>query len=103
MTPGDQYEHMEDERLIEMVRSHLVRTGLIAERDVLAASVRRLADAYPVLEKGVEDKRREIFSYLRGFANLKAIGRSGTFRYLHIHHLLPEAARAVAELRLQGK
>jgi protoporphyrinogen oxidase len=101
--PGDQYENMEDGRLIEMVRSHLVKTGLIVERDVLAASVRRLADAYPVLEKDVEGKRREIFSYLRRFSNLKAIGRSGTFRYLHIHHLLPEAARAVAELRLQGK
>jgi len=100
---GDQYEHMEDERLIEMVRSQLVRIGLIAECEVIAAGVRRLADAYPVLEKGVEKKRHEIFLYLSGFENLKTIGRCGTFRYLHIHHLLPEAARAVAELRLREK
>jgi protoporphyrinogen oxidase len=102
-SPGDQYENMEDGRLIEMVRSHLAGAGLIAERDVLAAGVRRLADAYPVLEKGVENKRREIFSYLSGFSNLKAIGRNGTFRYLHIHHLLSESARAVAGFRFPEK
>jgi protoporphyrinogen oxidase len=102
-SPGDQFEYMEAERMIEIVRSRLVGIGLIAERDAIGAVVRRLADAYPVLEKGVENRRREIFSYLAGFANLKTIGRCGTFRYLHIHHLLPEAARAIAELRLQEK
>jgi protoporphyrinogen oxidase len=100
---GDSYENMEDGRLIEMVRSHLVRIGLIAEQEVMAAGVRRLADAYPVLAKGVENKRREIFSYLDGFANLRTVGRNGTFRYLHIHHLLPESAWAVAELQLLEK
>jgi protoporphyrinogen oxidase len=94
---------MEDERLSGIVRSHLVRTGLIAEQDVISAGVRRLADAYPVLEIGVENRRREIYSYLNGFANLKTIGRCGTFRYLHIHHLLPESARAVMELQLGEK
>jgi protoporphyrinogen oxidase len=98
-SPGDQFEYMEDERLSEIVRSHLVRSGLIAERDVTAAGVRRLADAYPVLEKGVENRRREIFSYLGRFANLRAIGRSGTFSYLHIHDLLPQSTRAVKELQ----
>jgi protoporphyrinogen oxidase len=101
--PGDQYEQMEDEHLLKTIRSHLVRIGLIAERDVIAAGVRRLADAYPVLQKGVEKKRREIFSYLSGFSNLRTIGRNGTFRYLHIHHLLPQSARAVAELQLWQK
>lgn len=98
-SPGDRFEYMEDERLSEIVRSHLVRTGLIAERDVIATGVRRLADAYPVLEIGVENRRREIFSYLAGFANLKTIGRCGTFRYLHIHDLLPQSTRAVKEIQ----
>jgi protoporphyrinogen oxidase len=98
-SPGDPYECMDDERLSAMVRSHLVRSGLIAERDVIASSVRRLADAYPVLEKGVEEKRRVIFSYLGRFANLRAIGRCGTFSYLHIHQLLPRSAQAVKELQ----
>jgi protoporphyrinogen oxidase len=100
---GDQFECMEDERLIEMVRSLLAGAGLITEHEVLGASVHRLADAYPVLEKGVENKRRQIFSYLRSFSNLKTIGRNGTFRYRHLHHLLPESARAVTELRLREK
>jgi protoporphyrinogen oxidase len=98
-SPGDQFEYMEDEGLSEIVRSHLVRSGLIAARDVMAFGVRRLADAYPVLEKGVEEKRREIFSYLGRFANLRAIGRSGTFSYLHIHDLLPQSTRAVKEIQ----
>jgi len=98
---GEAYERMTDERLIETVRSSLVDAGLIEDRDILDACVRRLADAYPLLEKGVEGKRREISSYLGKFSNLKVIGRNGTFRYLHIHDLLPEAARAVRELRLE--
>jgi protoporphyrinogen oxidase len=98
---GEALERMADERLIETARSALVEAGLIREREVDDACVRRLADAYPLLEKGVEDKRRKIFSYLDNFSNLKIIGRNGTFRYLHIHDLLPEAARAVKELRLE--
>ena len=98
---GDPYERMADEPLIELVRGHLSGAGLIAERDVVGAAVRRLADAYPVLEMGVENRRRDIFSYLDGFSNLKVIGRNGMFRYLHIHDLLPAAALAVKELRLE--
>jgi protoporphyrinogen oxidase len=97
--PGDCYERMDDDTLIERVRCQLAGTGLIAERDVMAAVVRRLDDAYPVLEIGVDGKRREIFSYLGRFANLRVIGRNGTFSYLHIHQLLPRSARAVEELQ----
>jgi protoporphyrinogen oxidase len=97
--PDDRYENMADETLIDRVRSQLAGAGLIAERDVMAAAVRRLDAAYPVLEKGVEERRREIFSYLGRFANLRTIGRSGTFSYLHIHQLLPQSARAVKELQ----
>jgi protoporphyrinogen oxidase len=95
---GDAYEPMADEKLIALAASHLTRAALLPEKGVRGAVVRRLADAYPVLEKGVEDRRREIVSYLRGFANLKVIGRCGAFRYRHIHDLLPEAAQAVCEL-----
>lgn len=98
--PGEPFANMDDGPLLAGVRSHLAGSGLIADRDILAATVRRLDDAYPVLEKGVENKRQEIFSYLNGFANLKIIGRNGTFRYLHIHQLLPQSARAVSELSL---
>ena len=98
---GDAIGSMADKKLIALARSHLTRVGLFAEKDVLAAGVHRLADAYPVLTREAEGQRREIFAYLNGLANLKTAGRSGTFRYLHIHDLLPEAARAVAELRLQ--
>lgn len=96
--PGDALARMADERLIETARSSLVAAGLIEDRDVLDACVRRLEDAYPVLEKGVEARRRKIFSCLGEFANLKVTGRNGSFHYLHIHNLLPEAARAVSEL-----
>lgn len=95
---GDAYESMADEKLIALAAAHLTRAALLPEKDVRGAVVRRLADAYPVLEKGVEDRRREIFAYLHGFANLKVIGRCGAFRYRHIHDLLPEAAQAVCEL-----
>jgi protoporphyrinogen oxidase len=95
---GDACESMADARLIDLAASHLTRAGLLTVKDVRGAVVRRLADAYPVLEKGIEDRRREIFAYLRRFVNLKVIGRCGTFRYRHIHDLLPEAAQAVREL-----
>ena len=100
---GDPVENMADARLIEMVKGDLIKAGLIAAPDLLGASVRRLADAYPVLETGTESRRLEVFSFLREFTNLKTIGRCGTFRYLHIHNLLPEAALAVKDLGLLEK
>ncbi|MBN2345876.1 MAG: FAD-dependent oxidoreductase [Candidatus Aminicenantes bacterium] len=95
---GSGIESLAEERLVETVRSTLAGIGLITGNEVLGGCVRRLDDAYPVLDRGVEDRRREVFSYLGRFANLRCIGRNGTFRYLHIHHLLPDAARAVGEL-----
>ncbi len=96
---GEPFERMADDRLVDMVIARLADAGLMAKRDVLGACVRRLADAYPVLEKGVEDRRRVVMAYLGRFANLKASGRNGTFRYLHIHNLLADAGRVVSELR----
>ena len=101
-SPGDALESMTDERLVEMARSRLAGCGLIEEREVQDVCVRRLDDAYPVLEKNVADRRRAIFSYLDGFRNLKTVGRCGTFRYLHLHDLLPGSARAIGELWTRG-
>ena len=100
--PGEPLGELADDRLVDSTVRHLADAGLIVAGQVRDACVRRLADAYPVLEKGVEDRRRAIMAYLSGFANLRVVGRCGTFRYRHIHHLLPEAGQAVASLRLQG-
>jgi protoporphyrinogen oxidase len=96
---GEPVAAMADGTLLDLVAGHLGQAGLIRSRDVRDGCVRRLADAYPVLEKGVEERRRRVCEFLGGFANLALGGRNGTFRYLHVHHLLAQAGPLLARLR----
>jgi protoporphyrinogen oxidase len=77
-----------DSRLIESVRSHLARTGLIREEDVLGGSVVRMEYAYPVIERETEEKTEEVFRFLERFENLKCSGRGALFEYIHIHDIM---------------
>ncbi len=91
-----------DGRLIDEVRGHLVRLGLIREPDVLGGTVARLEYAYPVIERGTEEKTRRIFGYLDGLENLRSSGRVALFEYIHIHDIMrigQETAEAMALVR----
>jgi len=77
-----------DSQLIAAARSHLVRIGLVKEADILDGVVTRMEYAYPVIEKGTEERKKRIFGFLQGFENLKSSGRGALFEYIHIHDIM---------------
>lgn len=84
----DEYWKMSDEKLIQLVRSKLIKTGLIQEEKIIDATVNRMPDAYPVLKMGFEKKIQQIFNYLNTFKNLRISGRNGKFLYTHVHDMM---------------
>lgn len=84
----DKFWDTEDDLLIPMIRSHLVKIGWIKDTDILGTSVKRLDFAYPVLELDHMDKVEKIHAWLQGFDNLKISGRNGRFVYAWIHDMM---------------
>lgn len=84
---GGDYWTMEEPALERVLRQSLEATGMLREGDVLAFRSRRVPFAYPVLEVGFERKASALLTYLRRFENLRILGRSGLFRYTHIHDM----------------
>jgi protoporphyrinogen oxidase len=84
----DRFWTMKDEKLIQMVRSQLIDTGLIQEDKILDAVVVRMNNAYPILELGFEERIQGIFNFLKNFENLRISGRNGKFLYTHVHDMM---------------
>ncbi|MEW6107767.1 MAG: FAD-dependent oxidoreductase [Nitrospirota bacterium] len=96
-----QYENgvwnTEDEELIRLVSSKLIRTGLIRESEIIDALALRIPYAYPVLELGFEENIVKIAEFLGGFKNLKLTGRNGRFIYSHIHDMMKMGKEIIEE------
>ncbi len=73
------------EVIIDKVKNELLFTNLINENDIIGSSVHRVPFAYPVLKKDYKSKSEALTEYLSQFKNLSMAGRSGLFRYTHIH------------------
>lgn len=80
--------NMKEEELLELVSSYFIRLNWFRKEDVFDSRVIRLEFAYPVLEKGCEEKVQKIFSFLEKFNNLKISGRNGKFLYTHVHDMM---------------
>ncbi len=70
-----------DGEALAIVRDQLVATGWFGAEEVIGGAVRRLHNAYPVLEIGIDDAMAEVERFLAGFDNLHLVGRGGTFTY----------------------
>ena len=82
---GDAAHGRGDAETVASVRGELVRIGWIHERDVIDATVRRVPEAYPVLELGSEAIVERLALELGRFRNLWLSGRNGRFAYTHLH------------------
>lgn len=87
-----------NDEVLTIVRNQLVTTGWFDEGQVIGGVVRRLHNAYPVLEIGIDHAMAEIKGYLGRFENLHLVGRGGTFTYGWIHNMIRDGRRAVAEI-----
>jgi protoporphyrinogen oxidase len=94
----DEIWQAKDDDLIEQITTQLQTIGWIKRSDLLGGAVLRLSHAYPVLEAGSEVRIEKLLGYLRGFANLRVIGRNGRFVYKHVHDMLRFGHDAIEEL-----
>jgi len=88
---------LSDEKLIAEVRSKLCEVCKIKSEEVIGTLAIRIPHAYPILEKGFEEKVQQIFRFLEPFTNLKLAGRNGKFTYTSIHNMMRFGKEAVEE------
>lgn len=94
---GDKSWSLEDDRLIQLVRSKLIRIGWIKEEEIIDALVSRINHAYPILGIGLEEKIQRINTFLKRFSNLKLSGRNGRFIYAWIHNMIKLGKEIIEE------
>lgn len=98
---GDRSWTEKDDKLIRVVRSQLIDTGLIEEDKILDAVVVRMNNAYPILELGFEEKVQGIFTFIKDFENLRISGRNGKFLYTHVHDMMQFGKEIIDEYPFQ--
>lgn len=84
----DRFPRLENDKLIQVMRSQLIQIGGIKEEEIIDAVVSRINYGYPILEIGAEEKIQTINIFLKGFCNLNLSGRSGKFMYSWIHDMM---------------
>ena len=89
----------DDEVLIERVCGSLVAKSLLRREDVKSACTVRMANAYPILEVGFEEKAGRLIGFLESFENLYLAGRSALFEYTHLHQIFASAEQLVTRIR----
>ena len=92
---GDDNWNADESTIVKKVISQLISTGLINEREITGHYVHRIMNAYPVLEKNVQEKLAPAQEYFTRFENMHHSGRSGLFAYTHIHDMFTEGKRIV--------
>jgi protoporphyrinogen oxidase len=83
-----------DEPLVARLLPHLAIPGAGTPR-VIGAAVHRVSHAYPILERGIENRVSVLLDYCARFSNLRLAGRNAVFRYAHIHDVFRAGREAV--------
>lgn len=83
------------QQVIKSIQSHLLELRLFTSEQVIQAFQMKLPNAYPVLQKGVEDNLEVINNYLAGFNNLTMLGRNGLFAYTHLHDMIRNGRQVI--------
>ena len=90
---------MTAEDLADLVREDLARAGLPIEVPVDHVEVRRLAQAYPIYERGFHHHLVRLNRWLDSLPRVVSLGRQGLFAHDNTHHTL---AMAYAAARCTG-
>jgi protoporphyrinogen oxidase len=86
--PGDPMWCKDDDELISLARSELMKLEIIQEEDISGGVVHRMHHAYPVLNLETEKTVAMLYEYVGKFQNLRISGRNGKFLYTHLHDML---------------
>ena len=93
---NDEVWNQQDQDLIARVLWGLQEVKLVTADEIINGIVVRLDNAYPLLEVDYEQKIQQIRAYLENFSNLKVTGRTGSFAYLSLHHIMNDAKKTIA-------
>tara|TARA_B100001250_G_scaffold406337_1_gene425205 strand:- start:702 stop:1226 length:525 start_codon:yes stop_codon:yes gene_type:complete len=80
------------------VLEYLVDKNMLQEDDIIKYKIVSIKYAYPVITKGIKNILFKVNSYFDKFENLKLIGRSTSFEYLHTHHIMDRSEKLVNKM-----
>lgn len=85
------------------IRQALLRTKVVrSEKDFLGFEVEKVANAYPVYSMDYKNKLADALKVTADFANLKLLGRSGTFWYNNMDHSIEAAFDVYGKITRDG-
>jgi protoporphyrinogen oxidase len=99
---GDPYWSMSDADLGALLENTLAQMGLPLGAPVLQVATRRLPQAYPIYERGYEERFATIDRWLSAQPAVLTLGRQGLFAHDNTHHTLAMAYAAVNCLDASG-
>jgi protoporphyrinogen oxidase len=82
----DDFWKWSDEKLIELGKEELRKTGLIGNAEISDGYVYRIHRCYPVYGTGYKEQLKPVEDYLTSIENLHVIGRYGAFKYNNQDH-----------------
>ena len=87
----------EPDEVTENVKQQLIECNFFKPCEIIDSEVKKLYNAYPILEKDFEKKINPVFKYLKQFKNLTLTGRNGLFEYTHIHDHMKNARNIISQ------
>ena len=88
----------EQNEIIDKIKQQLIECNFFKPCEIIDSEVKKLYNAYPILEKDFEKKINPVFKYLKQFKNLTLTGRNGLFEYTHIHDHMKNARNIISNL-----
>ncbi len=98
---GDQLWASTNDRLVQITWHYLSEMGLSRGVHLLDGVVVRVPHAYPLFERGYEEKLMKVKEKLQAFENLVLAGRTGGFAYLNMDEAIHQGILA-AEMVMGG-
>jgi protoporphyrinogen oxidase len=97
---GDAVWTKKDEELISEAVEQLTHLRLFKKEEVISSHVERVPFAYPIYKVGYKGHLDKIMGHLSSISNLHLVGRTGTFQYLNMDHVIKEGGSVARELVL---
>jgi len=95
---GDDLWSASDNALVELGARECVKLGFVKPDEVVDGVVVRIPKAYPVYDRGYQDRLAVVREWLAGLGNLQCVGRNGQHRYNNSDHSMLTAMLAVRNL-----
>ena len=86
-----------NDNIYKSIKSILIKKKIIKENNILRYEVLDMPFAYPILN--TKNPTNIVFKYLESFNNLKLLGRSAEFKYLHVHDLFYKASKIINKIK----